>query len=344
MKKLLSFIFIIGLCLFGLFACENSKVTYKDPSTGEEKELKIETTTNEEEVSDSLYAVALSEAPVKDVNTASAKLTFKAKVDGKDDEGKDVKVDVKGSIEVNESFDKNAKFETTLDVIKALAFSAKIEASGTIPTEDGGTQSISKSTIELYLENGVVYAKVSLDAKLAAFIASEEESYGAIVQLVNEKTLKLDLSTLIGAEQLTAEQKADLEAVLKGESSKTLKEMLEENGVKLDDLKAEIDSLVKKYGLTISKVKGGEVTYTADLSEEAFEKDTQSKLTVDVTINVAEVSFVGASVKAEIKEKNATGTAEATLEVSYKGSVAKMSDADKEKAIDAMTLMGGLGA
>ena len=341
MKKLLSFIFIIGLCLFGLFGCENSKVTYKDPATGEEKELKIETTTNEQEVSDSLYAVVLSEAEIKEVSTASAKLTFKANVTGKDEEGVEQKIDVKGSLELNESFDKNAKFETTADVIKALAFNAKLEVSGTIPTADGGTQSFAKSTVELFLENGVAYAKINLDAKLANFIASEEESAGAILQLVNEKTLKLDLGALAPTQPLTAEEKADLEAVLKGENAKSIKQILEENGVKLDELKAQIESLVKEYGLTISKVKGAEVTYAADLSKEAFEK-SESKLTAEVTINVAEVSFVGASVKAEIKEENANGTAEATLEVSYKGSVAKISDADKEKAVDASTLMGGL--
>ena len=343
MKKLLSFIFIIGLCLFGLFGCENSKVTYKDPATGEEKELKIETTTNEAEVADSVYAVALSEAPVKEASTASAKLTFKANLTGKDEEGKDQKVDVKGSVEFNESFDKNAKLETTLDVLKALAFNAKIEASGTVPGENGEEQSFAKSTVELFLENGVAYVKVNLDAKLANFIATEEESAGAMVQMLNEKTLKLDLSTLAPAEALTAEQKADIEAVLKGENSKTIKQLLEENGVKLDELKAQIESLVKDLGLTISKVKGGEVTYTADLSKKAFEgENSESKLTADVTINVAEVSFVGAKVSAEIKEENVQGTAEVTLEVSYKGSVAKISDSDKEKAVDASSLMGGL--
>ena len=65
-------------------------------------------------------------------------------------------------------------------------------------------------------------------------------------------------------------------------------------------------------------------------------------MTADVTINVADVSFAGASVKAEIKEKDAQGTVEASLEVKYKGKVAKISNADKEKAIDAMTLMNGL--
>ncbi len=342
MKKLLSLIFILGLCLLGLFACENSKVTYKDPATGEEKELKIETTTNEQEVSDSLYAVALSEQPVKEVSAASATVEFKADLTGKDEKGVDQKVKVEGKLEINESFDKNAKFETTADVIKALAFSAKLEAKGTLPKEDGTTESFAKSTVELFLEEGVLYAKVALDAKLAAYIADNAGEYGAMVQLVNEKTLKIDLNTMAPAEKLTEEQKADLDAVLKGESQKTLKQLLEENGAKLEDLKAELDAVVKELGLTITKVKGGEVTYSADVSKKAFDNENpKSKLTVDVTVNVAEVSFVGASVKAELNEDEVKGTASLTLEVNYKASVAKISSADKEKAVDFMSLMGG---
>ena len=57
--------------------------------------------------------------------------------------------------------------------------------------------------------------------------------------------------------------------------------------------------------------------------------------------NVAEVSFVGASVKAELNEDEVKGTASLTLEVNYKASVAKISSADKEKAVDFMSLMGG---
>ena len=341
MKKLLSLIFIIGLCIFGLCGCQNSNVTYKDPTTGEEKELKIEKTTDEVEVADSLYAVALSETPVKEVSTTSAKLTFKANVSGKDKTGKDQKIDVKGSIELNESFDKDAKLETTLDVLKAFAFNAKVELSGTIPNENGEEQKFAKSTIELFLEEGVAYAKINLDAKLANFIASEDASTGGIIQLVNEKILKLDLSTLVASEALTAEQKADIESVLEGKNSKSFKQLLEENGAELGELKAQIEALVKEYGITISKVKGGKVTYSADFSKKAF-VNSESKLTADVTINVADVSFAGASVKAEIKEEDAQGTVDASLEVKYKGKVAKISNADKEKAIDAMALMRGL--
>ena len=64
MKKLLSLIFIIGLCIFGLCGCQNSNVTYKDPTTGEEKELEIEKTTDEVEVA----FFGLDKQPFKDIN------------------------------------------------------------------------------------------------------------------------------------------------------------------------------------------------------------------------------------------------------------------------------------
>ena len=339
MKKLLSFLFVIGLCLLGLFGCENSKVTYKDPDTGEEKELKIEKTENETEVADSLYAVALSETPVKETAAASAKLTFNVDLAGKDNGG-DQKLKAKGSLEINETFDKDAKIETYMDLVKAYALSAKLELSGEFMIDGGDLQKVKTSTVELFLEDGVLYAKINLDAKLAEFISSQDEEVGAMVQLVNEKTLKLDLSTVLPAdEKLDDDAKEALEALQGG---KKLKELLEEEKVDLKALRAQIEEIVKEYGIKITKVKGGEVTYSADLGKEAFGETSESKLEVSVTVNVAEISLAGLSVKADIKEgENVNGTAEATLEVSYKAKVAKISDSDKEKAVDASTLMGG---
>ena len=323
---------------FRLFGCENSKVTYKDPDTGEEKELKIEKTENETEVADSLYAVALSETPVKDTAAASAKLTFNVDLAGKDNGG-DQKLKAKGSLEINETFDKDAKIETYMDLVKAYALSAKIELSGEFMIDGGDLQKVNTSTVELFLEDGVLYAKINLDAKLAEFISSQDEETGAMVQLVNEKTLKLDLSTVLPNEKLDDDAKETLEALQGG---KKLKELLEEEKVDLKALRAQIEEVVKEYGIKITKVKGGEVTYSANLGKEAFGETSESKLEVSVTINVAEISFAGVSVKANISEgEKVNGTAEATLEVSYKAKVAKISDSDKEKAVDASTLMGG---
>ncbi|MBO4667172.1 MAG: hypothetical protein J5666_03480, partial [Bacilli bacterium] len=83
---------------------------------------------------------------------------------------------------------------------------------------------------------------------------------------------------------------------------------------------------------------GGEVTYSADLSN-LLGKNSTSKINVDVTINVADVSFVGAKVSAELNENEATGTVSVEVEVNYKSKVATISASDKEAAVDLMTLL-----
>ena len=337
MKKIVSIIFILFLCVFGLVGCQNSKVTYKDPATGEEKELKIEKTSDESEVADSLYAIALSETPVKEVSTTSTKMSFKIKLTQEEDENPET-IDIKGSIEVNESFNKDANIRTTLDILKALSFNAKLELSGSVPNDEGKSQKFSKSTVEVFVEDTIAYAKINLDAKFAKYIASKDAKTGSIIQLINEKTIKLDLSTLIQNEELTEEQLADLNAILKGENQTTLREMLEEEGMSL--AKEDLEYMVRTYGISITKVRGGKVTFSVDLAKQLYSADSESKMVMEVTVNVADTSLAGLSLKADIQEKYIKGTADISLEVSYKGKVAKISNSDKDDAIDANTLLG----
>ena len=171
--KRILIIFIVGFCLLGLFGCKNATITYKDPYYAEPKELTIKETSDPEEVKESLYAIVLSNNPVKDVTEESLDIEFKTNLAFKDEEGVEQKVAIKGTIETDLMFTKPEYIISTSDIISGYSGSGKLTFSGSVPNSSGKIESFSKSTIAFYVESGMLYATFDLDKTFVNFIKKE---------------------------------------------------------------------------------------------------------------------------------------------------------------------------
>ena len=342
MKKIARILVILVLvfCLVGLLGCANSKVTYQDPATGEEKEIKIEKTSNDQEVTDSIYAIALSSTPIKSSKKLTYSISFNARLKVKASDGTLEDFEAQGKLTTSSDFDYNEDFTTYYEFLKDAKASAKLELKGRVPSADGKLESFSTSTVEIFLEDCVLYAKIDLDNKLVNFIERQDSKTANYIKLLNGKTIKYDLNEVIPNHKLSDEEKDQIISTMNESGDKSVRDILENSNVPLKELRAQIEDFVKDSGLVISNVSGGDVTYSVDLSNE-LGKNTQSKILLDVTIDVSEVALVSAKLSADLKEIDATGTANIELSVSYKAKVSTISNDDKTSAVDVATLIGG---
>ena len=329
-RKILGII-ILGLFLVCLIGCQNSKVTYTDPNSGEEKEITIEKTSNDQEVVDSLYAISLSNVPIKTTEKETSVLEFDCKASISFDGDNYDDIEVSGKLTISTDFHYDDTMDEYFDYLKASLASVKLEVKGKVPNEEGKLESFSTSSVELFLEEGVLYGKVDIDNTLVKYIERKDSRTSEQIKLLNEKVLKLDLKGYVDS--------ASWKNLLEGYSSKgdkTVKDLIIASGASLKDLRALIEELVNKYDITISKVSGGEVTYTiANLGD-----GDALKIELDATINVAEVSFVEAKGKAVLNQKTFKGTINFDVETTYKAKVSRITESDKEKAVDFNTIFG----
>ena len=332
MKKGLLFV-IITIFLLGLTACGSSKVTYEDPQTGEKKEMKIEKTANQDEVVDSIYAVMMSDKTVKSTTKEAIDASFSIDIVIKEEE-QEKKYKLDGKVNLDIELDNEKEFYKLSDLLKAISSSCIIELKGSIPTTDGATQSISTSSVELYLDGGTLYVKTSLDSKLANYLATVDKEKGTIIQLINDKVVMFDITSLIPDQDFDDNTKKMVNDALKGEE-KTLKDLLNDAGVNVKELRAQIDSIVKELGITVSKVSGSEVTYKIDLS--TIRKN--SIVDLFITIDVSDVSLVGMKASMTFNDEELNGTVDARVDIAYKAKVSEIGESDKENAIDGMTLL-----
>ena len=355
MRKILVFVLAM-LMIVGLVSCGagSSKIEYTDPSTGEKQEVVIQKTEDEKEVSQSLYAMSMTEKAAKNPTTSSVKATVTSKGEVKDVGSFDVKAEAEASL----SYKGETAPKTTFEALDNIDLYLKVSVSGKIPNQDKETVALNDSSIELFLENGVAYAKIALDAKIANLISAGSEQaagVGETIKMFNDKTLKIDLKTLMSEERLDEEQQAQFELLLNGKEVK-IRDLIPEDAQK--ELKENLDTLVEKLHLTITNVSGTKVTYTADLKAILDEQgkdegdpaegapvemeDKLSEGTVSVTIDTKDLSIVSLKASAKADDEDVKIDFNADVTCSYTASVGKISDDDKTAAVDLMTMMGNL--
>lgn len=356
MRKILVFMLAL-LLVVGLVSCgAGSKIEYTDPSTGEKQEVVIQKTEDEKEVSQSLYAMTMTEKTAKNPTTSTVTASAKAKGDIKDVGSFDVSI----SEEMSLSYKGETAPATNIEAIKNIDAYVKVSVSGKIPGEDKEEVALGSSTIELYLEDGVAYAKIALDAKIADLMSAGSDtsaSTGEMIKMFNDKTLKFDLTSTMREEQLDDETKEALEKMLNGKDV-TIRDIIPEE--ELDEVKQAFDQLVETLHLTITNVSGTKVTYTADLKaaweaekDEASEggvtfdgsgvavMDELTEAKANLTIDVKDLSLVSASVNLKADGENKLDVS-GNVNFKYSASVPTMSDSDKGNAVDLMSMMRGL--
>ena len=245
-KKIIAIIVLASLFAFCLFGCQNSKVTYTDPDTGEEKEITIEKTTNDQEVVDSLYAICLSNVPIKTLEKETSVLEFSAKLKVNYSSEDSDEIEFSGKLTYSADSHYDDSMEGYYDYLKASLASVKLEVKGKVPNEEGKLESFSTSTIEVFLEEGFLYGKVDIDSVLVKYISSKDNELGEKIKLINEKVIKLDLKDYVSSSALNNM----LEAYgTKGD--KTVRDLIESSGASLKELRAMIEEIVNEYGITI---------------------------------------------------------------------------------------------
>ncbi|MBO4668005.1 MAG: hypothetical protein J5666_07795, partial [Bacilli bacterium] len=244
-------LFVLFFLVLGLFGCENSKVSYKDPTTGEEKQITIEKTENDQEVVDSIYAVALSETPIKSLKTETITIEFSAKLKIKAKDGTIEEVETQGKLTASAEIGYDENITSLNDLFKASKASVKLEFKGRVPNSEGKQEYFYTSTVELFVEENIVYGKVKLNNKLLSFIEREDEEVGKKLSELNEKVFKYEFDSSIPASPLSDEMKDTLAKVFKEESGISIKQYLEEDGTSFKDLRAQIEEMVIAYGITI---------------------------------------------------------------------------------------------
>ena len=329
--KLLSIV-VVSFCVLILIGCANSKVTYKDPETGEEKEIHIEKTDSDQEVTDSLYAIALSDTPLKSSNKETITINFNVELKTRDDGEEDFKdFNLEGKLTTSHEIIYNEVFVSSYDIIEMIDASGKLELKGKVPTSSG-SESISKSTIELYFDEGILYLKSDLDNKLITFINDNDKDVGSTLETLNNKLYKYYPKNYISNKELTREEKEAISDLLNNGSKDSLRSLLNNLNIDLNDIRAELEEAVRNYNIKISRVSGSNVTYNFDLSN--LLKDDKRKIEASVTIDVSEMALTSAKVKVIFDTDNLKGEISLDLECSFKANVEKLSDAEKEEALD----------
>jgi hypothetical protein len=320
MKKL--FLFLVMSCLALLLVSCGSKVTYVDPETNEEKTLEIKETENPEEVAASLEAIAYSTTKVASSNAYT--LTVKGNL-----VNEQTKTDLTVKATVEFEIKKDATINTYLDLIKAMNAYVEVKVEG--KTQDSADPEkqvkMQDSVVKAYLEDGIAYLTINVDKNIAG------SSYSIMIQTVNEKTLKFDLTKLLSRYDETLDKDAQeaIQSYLQGKSDKTFKELLPDET--LEGLKEDIKEFVEKNGVKISKVSGSKVTYSFVVATDNRRND----IVLDITFDVSNDKFAG--IKLTYNQEKATEYFEATIK--YSASVNTISSSEKEKAIDYTSLIEG---
>ena len=329
--KLLSLV-IFSFCVLMLLGCANSRVTYKDPETGEEKEINIEKTDSDQEVTDSLYAIALSETPLKTSSKDTTTINFEIDLKVRDNKNEEFKnVDLEGKLVIARDVNFSADFNTNKDLLMMINGSGKLEIKGKIPTSSG-TESISKSTIEVYLEDGILYLKSDLDSKLIDFLNEEYEEDGVALDVINKKIYKYDPMNSLGLMVFSDEEKETIKSLLEEQNNSSLRAILENRNIELKDIRAELEDAVRLYNIKITRVSGSDVTYSFNLSS-LFAKKGMT-LDAQITVDVSEMALSSAKIVISFDDENIKGDASFDIDINYKANIGKLSDSEKEEALE----------
>ena len=328
-KKIILF-FVITCLLLILFGCENSKVAYKDPETGEEKEITIEKTTNETEVADSLYALMLSDKEIKDTSKITLDVDFSVEIK---DEKESISItgNIFSSINTNEEKITEDLSEDEINKLEEGYY--KITFKGT-NVKDGKEVKYSRSTIEEFVENGKSYLKIDIDEN---FLNTLEELFPPLAfefQQIGDKVIYLDNGTLssLFIPSLTNIDIDNIGDVLDNYGSIT------NDNFDYESLRAETEAMVKKLGVVITRVSGADVSYKFNL-DSVLTKEygvdlSDASCEVILTLNVAEFYLVDFKVNLENKDGEKENKILVEGDVSYKARITKISDKDKQNSVD----------
>lgn len=328
-------IIIFMLCFFGLVGCQSSKVSYKDPETGEEREIKIEKTSDKEEVVDSIYALLLSDREIKDDSKLTLDLDFSVELK---DEENIIKITGNCFSSINTNKEKIIDDLSDKEKEQLVEGYYKITFKGS-NTKDDKEVKYSRSTIEEFVEDGKSYLKFDIDEK---FIDLLEEIFPPLwfeLDQIKDKIIVLDGNLLLNS-LIPSSSIVDIIDV--NTMSEVLEKYAKASGDSIDyaSLRAETEAIVKKLGVEIVNVSGADVSYKFAIGELLKEEYGQyfnnSLCEVVLTLNVADISLVDLKVDFATKDKNEETKVSIQCDVSYKARITKISDKDKENAEDGM--------
>ena len=330
MKKI-TFILILGLCLIGLLGCQNSNVTYKDPETGEEKELKIEKTSEEEEVVDSIYALLLSDAEIKDNSKITFDIDFSVEV--KDDEQN---INVSGNFfaSINSNKEKVTEDLTSEEINKLSKEYYKLTFKGT-NTRNDETVKWSRSTIEEFVEDGKSYLKFDVDENFVSLLEDIFPPLSFELNQIGDNVIILD-------KHIFSSFFINLPSIADSFDAETMPEFLEKyaraskDSIDYAGLRAETETMVKTLGVEIVNVRGADVSYKFNIGEllkQEYGYNTSS-CEIVLTLNVAEIALVDFKIDVISNDNDKETKLSLKCDVSYKDRVSSISSEDKKNAID----------
>ena len=322
-------VILFSFILIFITGCKNTTVSYTDPNTGEEREIKIEKTSTEQEVADSIYAIALSDTKIKDSTETMFDMDFDFNL--KDLKNNDNTI-INGSLLYSMKLKDGYPITNDDNMYKAYEIYMKFSCKGSTK-EDGKEYKVPQSIIELFVDDGMCYIKFDLDQAFVDLFEDSGIRIEKIFKWYNGKVIWFDLKETLPVLGIP------LDINIEDTSEMTVKELLEEYGsltgeeINLDNLRSDIDTIVKELGIKITSVRGSEVTYQIDISNYLTTLTKDATCLFFITIDVQELSISKFIVDIKIKNDDYDGTFKIESNFQYKAKITKISDSDKEIAV-----------